>query len=76
MGRVILIFNTGKSERLKCKDQKRAEQIARKRPNVREFHFYKNNERIPPAISKKKPEPIPSSFEELENMMKRQGLLY
>lgn len=43
----------------------------RKRPNVRTFNFYEDNQRIPketPKIGS----PVPSSFEELEAMSRKQ----
>ncbi len=71
MGRVVLIYFNGKKESLKCRSEERAYTIMRKRPNVRTFNFYEDNQRIPketPKIGS----PVPSSFEELEAMSRKQ----
>lgn len=74
MGRVILTYKGGKRESLKCKSEERASEIAKKRPNVTQWAFYGDNERVPK--DKRKEQPMPQSFEELESMMKRRGILY
>lgn len=74
MGRVIIKFNDGHLESFKCKSKEKAAQIAGKRPNAREWNYYEDNERIP--IQKKKvQQPMPTSFEELEMMMRQQRLI-
>ena len=74
MGRVILTYKGNKRESLKCKSKERAEEIAKKRPNVIKWNFYNDNERVPK--DKRKEPPMPQSFEELEQMMKRRGILH
>ena len=75
MGRVILKCKDNSLISLKCKSKERAEEIAKKRPNVVSFQFYDDNQRIPPP-KKNQPEPyIPASFEELDVMMRKQGLM-
>lgn len=74
MGRVIIRFKDGHLESFKCKSKERAEQIAKKRNRVSEWNFYDENERVP---KQKKPieNKMPTSFEDLEILMKRQGLI-
>jgi len=61
MGRVILTYKSGKTESLRCKSKEKAEEIAKKRPNVIKWNFYADNERVP---QKKREElPMPQSFE-------------
>jgi hypothetical protein len=74
MGRVIIKFKDGHLESFKCKSKERAEQIAKKRNRVYEWNFYDENERVP---KQKKPieNKMPTSFEDLEILMKRQGLI-
>lgn len=76
MGRVILKYKDNKMESLKCKSKERAKEIANKRPNVIEWNFYNDNERVPKDKRKNKEQPMPQSFEELEQMMKNKGILY
>jgi hypothetical protein len=74
MGRVILTYKSGKTESLKCKSKERAEEIAKKRPNVIKWNFYADNERVP---QKKREElPMPQSFEELDQMIRQKGTFY
>ena len=75
MGRVILKCKYNSLISLKCKSKERAEEIAKKRPNVVSFQFYDDNQRIPPP-KKNQPKPyMPASFEELDAMMRKQGLI-
>jgi hypothetical protein len=75
MGRVILKCKDNKLISLKCKSKERAREIAKKRPNVVSYEFYDDNQRIP-SPKKNQPEPyIPASFEELDAMMRKQGLI-
>jgi hypothetical protein len=74
MGRVILTYKSDKTESLKCKSKERAEEIAKKRPNVIKWNFYADNERVP---QKKREElPMPQSFEELDQMIRQKGTFY
>ena len=74
MGRVILKYNNNRLESLKCKSMERAKEIARKRPNVTSWSFYADNEYVPEQ-RKKKVEYVPQSFEELDRIMRQQGLI-
>lgn len=74
MGRVILTYKSGKTESLKCKSKERAEEIAKKRPNVIKWNFYADNERVPQK--KREVLPMPQSFEELDQMMRQKGTFY
>lgn len=47
MGRVIIYFNGGGMTSMKCKSQERAKEITDKRPNVKSWTYYENNEIIP-----------------------------
>jgi hypothetical protein len=77
MGRVILKYKDNRLESLKCKSKERAEEIARKRPNVIEWNFYADNERVPlPKRGRQVEQHIPASFEELDMLMRKQGLIY
>jgi hypothetical protein len=74
MGRVIIKMKDGHLESFRCKSKERAKQIAGKRPNAKKWNYYEDNECIP--IQKKKVEQhIPTSFEELEMMMRQQQLI-
>lgn len=74
MGRVIIKFKDNHLESFKCRSKERAAEIAGKRPNTKEWNYYEDNERIP--IQKKKPvQQMPTSFEELEMMMRQQRLI-
>ena len=75
MGRVIIKFKNGHLESFKCKSSERAEEIYLKRPCACEWNYYEKNDRIP-LPRKKVKRPMPTSFEELELMMKQQGLFY
>ena len=75
MGRVILTLKSGRKESYKCKSKERAGEIAKKRKDVNSFDFYEDNERVP-IPKKKKVNVEPMTFEVLEAMMKKQGLLY
>ncbi len=46
MGRVILTLKNNQTESLKCKSKDRAKQIAEKRPNVVNWRFYEDNEKV------------------------------
>jgi hypothetical protein len=74
MGRVILTYKSGKTESLKCKSKERAEEIAKKRPNVIKWNFYAENERVPQK--KREVLPMPQSFEELDRMIRQKGTFY
>ena len=74
MGRVIIKFSDEHLESFKCKSKERASEIAGKRPKVKEWNYYDDNERIPQP-KKKKVENRPATLEELEVMMKQQGLI-
>jgi len=74
MGRVILTYKSGKTESLKCKSKERAEEIAKKRPNVIKWNFYADNERVPQK--KREVLPMPQSFEELDQMIRQKGTFY
>ena len=74
MGRVIIKFNDGRLESFKCKSKDRASEIAGKRPKVKEWNYYDDNERIPQP-KKKKFENKPKTLEELEVIMRKQGLM-
>ncbi len=74
MGRVIIKFNDGHLESFKCKSKQRASEIAAKRNKVSEWNFYDENERVPNP-KKRISQPIHTSLEELEIIMKRQGLI-
>jgi len=74
MGKVIIKFKDGHFESFKCKSKERAAEIATKRLNVKEWNYYANNERIP--IQKKKViESKPATLEELEMIMRQEGLI-
>jgi hypothetical protein len=75
MGRVIIKMKDGHLESFKCKSKERAAQIASKRPNSKEWNYYSFNERVP-VQHKKVVNKTPSSFEEIEAMMKQQRLIY
>ena len=74
MGRVIIKFSDEHLESFKCKSKERASEIAGKRLKVKECNYYDDNERIPQP-KKKKVENRPATLEELEVMMKQQGLM-
>ena len=74
MGKLIIKFKDGHLESFKCKSEERASQIAGKRPNVKEWNYYESNQRIP--IQKKKQiQQMPTSLEELDKIMRQQGLI-
>jgi hypothetical protein len=70
MGRVILTYNTGKTESLKCKSKERAAEIARKRPSCVSHVFYDKNDKVK---VQKKIDTLPQSFEELDRMIKQEN---
>lgn len=73
MGKVIIRYKSGKLESFKCKSKERAEEIADKRRNTVEWNYYENNERV--IIKKKKKQEVsPTSLEELELLLRMQGL--
>lgn len=74
MGRVIIKFKDNHLESFKCKSEKRAEEIADRRNNVKEWNFYDDNARIPQP-TKKKVEYKKPTLEELEFLMKQQGMI-
>jgi hypothetical protein len=74
MGRVILTYKSGKTESLRCKSKEKAEEIAKKRPNVIKWNFYADNERVPQK--KREVLPMPQSFEELDQMIRQKGTFY
>jgi hypothetical protein len=74
MGRVILTLKRNKLESLKCKSKERAEEIAKKRKDVVSWSYFSDNEKIYPKKKIHQPY-IPASFEELDRMMKRKGLI-
>jgi hypothetical protein len=72
MGKVIIIYRFGKRESLKCKSRERALEIVKKRPNINQWFFYEDGERVPK--DKPKEQLMPQSFEELELMFKKNRL--
>lgn len=74
MGRVIIRFKDGHLESFRCKSKERAAVIAAKRPSTTEWNYYEDNERIP-RPAKKRVENKAATIEELEAIMKRQGLI-
>jgi hypothetical protein len=73
MGKLIIEFENGRLESFKCKSKERAKRIISKRLQVIQWNYYEQNERIPQK-TKAKEQYIPKSFEELDLMMKMQGL--
>ena len=73
MGKVILEYKNGHLESFKCKSKERAEQIANKRPSVKKWDYY-GAEEVIPRRKKKKVENIPTTFEELEMMLRSRGI--
>jgi len=69
MGKVILTFKNGKTESFRCKNQEKADAIAKKRPNVSSHKFYEENEYIPKA-AKKIVVKHELTLEEMERMIK------
>lgn len=74
MGRVIIKYKDGRVESLKCKSEERAKQVAGKRANVKEWNYYDVNERIP-TPKKKKIEKKEMTLEDMEALMRIQGLM-
>lgn len=74
MGRVILTYKGGRKESLKCKSEAKAFEISKKRPNVTQWAFYGDNDTVP-RERKQVAQYIPASFEELDRMMRKQGLI-
>lgn len=57
---------------VRCKDEKRAAEIAGKRPNVVRWEYFENGSRIP--VRKKKPQPPQQmSVEQMESIIKNWG---
>jgi len=73
MGRVIITFKDGHKESFKCPSKARADIIAAKRPSAKTWDFYEDGERIP-LPKKKEARHTPRSLEELEELIKMQGL--
>lgn len=69
MGRVIIYFKGGGITSLKCKDAKRAGEIAAKRPNTSSYKFYGDNDVIPRQRKEKKIQPG-LSMAEMERMIR------
>lgn len=77
MGRLIITCKDGHLESFKCKSKERAEEIANKRPDKKDWNFYERNERILDIRKKTKNiENFPQSFEELDRMIRRDKLSY
>ena len=74
MGKVILKTKRGQLISLKCKSEKRAAEIAGKRPNVISFNYY-NEGAIIPRARKKQVQRQPQTFEEIEMLCRQQGLI-
>jgi hypothetical protein len=75
MGKLILKYWNGKQESFKCKSRERAKEIFDKRPSAIKWSYFEVGERIP--IERKKiARHTPASLEELELLMKRQGLIF
>jgi len=74
MGRVIIKMKDGHLESFKCKSKERAAQIAGRRLYAKEWYYYEDNERIP-RPKKKGVENKPETLEELEMLMRQQGLM-
>jgi hypothetical protein len=74
MGRVIIKFKDNHLERFKCKSKERAQEIFDKRPNAIEWNFYEDYQYVPQTRKQKKVYRDPT-LEELEMMMRGQGLM-
>jgi len=74
MGRVIIKFKDGHLESFKCKSEKRAIEIVRKRPNTKEWNYYDDSQRIP-QTKKKVKKTRGLTLEELEILAKQHNLL-
>lgn len=70
MGKVIIKFKDNHLESFKCKSKKRASEIAGKRPNVIEWNYYNDGERILNP-KKKVLEKREITFEEMERLVSR-----
>ena len=74
MGKVIIKFKDNHLESFKCKSKERAEEIFDKRPNAKEFNFYRDDQKVPRTLKKKKIYESPS-LADLERLMQREGLI-
>jgi len=69
MGRVIIHFRGGSMTSLKCKNAKRAGEIAAKRPNTISYKFYDDNDVIP-RLKKQKHIQKGLTMAEMERMIR------
>lgn len=74
MGRVLLYERRGQITSLKCRSKERAEEIARKRPNVVRYEYYDDRDVIPRAHKARKEHTSIPTMEELERMIKQRRL--
>jgi len=74
MSKVIIKFKDGHLESFKCKSKERAEKIAKNRRDTEEWNYYNDNERISQP-KKKVIERKPATLQELELIMRQQGLI-
>lgn len=74
MGKVIIKFNDSHLESFKCKSKERASEIVKSRIKVEDWTFYHDNERIPQP-KKKRVENKETTLQDLERLMKQQGLI-
>lgn len=73
MGRVLITNKRNQVASYKCKSKKRAQEIAEKRPDTKEWKFYEDNEIIPRPKKKVKEQPrMPQNFEELDLLLTHQ----
>jgi hypothetical protein len=70
MGKVIIKFKDNHLESFKCKSKERASEIAGKRPNVIEWNYYNDGERIPKP-KKKVVEKMEMTLEQMERLISR-----
>jgi len=78
MGRVIIKQRIGSSIKLlslKCKSKERAEEIVLKRNNVLEWNYYDDNQRVPQPKKHANSYYKPTSLEELEVELRKQGVI-
>jgi len=76
MGRVIIEFKDGHKESFRCKSSERAAIIAGKRLKAKVWNYYGDNDRIPSFKKINTRPPMPASFEELDMLMRKQGLIH
>ncbi len=70
MGRIIINFKDGTKTSMKCKDYARAENIASKRPNTKDWKFY-NDDDVIPRVKKQKKVQKQMSLAEMEAIISR-----